>query len=205
MTDIFARWNLRPFERRLVVGVAVVLFLVINVVWVWPHFSDWSAMTKRLSDARDTKGSYQKEIDKLPEYKRQVATMESDGASVPAEDQAVQFMRTVTSQAAQDRINVTVSRSLPLHTNQFFMEQIQNITVQARDEDLVNFLYNLGSGASLIRVRDLSLHPDGPRLQLVGNIKLVASYRKNPAVAKPAAPVANPKPATNQTSTPLKK
>jgi len=54
----------------------------------------------------------------------------------------------------------------------------------------VDFLYNLGSGNSLIRVRDLSLRPDPPRQQLSGNVKLVASYQKNPS--KKPAPAAKP-------------
>jgi len=200
MTDYFARWNLRPFERRLVVGVAVVLFLVINVVWVWPHFSDWNAMTRRVKEARDRLDSYQKEINRLPVYEAEVKVLQSDGAPVPQEDQAVQFMRAVIAQGNQDHVNITSANARSQsRTNQFFIEQVQNITVMARDEQLVNFLYNLGSGNSLIRVRDLSLHPEGTRLQLVANIRLAASYQKNP-VATPAAPVAGAKPATNQTS-----
>ena len=34
--------QLRPLERRLVVGVAVVLLIVLNWAFIWPHFSDWS-------------------------------------------------------------------------------------------------------------------------------------------------------------------
>ena len=37
---------------------------------------------------------------------------------------------------------------------------MQNINVIADDEQLVDFLYKLGSGASMIRVRDLELQPD---------------------------------------------
>ena len=43
---------------------------------------------------------------------------------------------------------------------------------------------------SLIRVRDLLLKPDGPRQQLSGTVKLVASFQKNPP--KKAAPGAKP-------------
>ena len=39
MKKYFAQ--LRPLERRLVVGVAVVLVIVLNWVFIWPHFSDW--------------------------------------------------------------------------------------------------------------------------------------------------------------------
>ena len=46
----------------------------------------------------------------------------------------------------------------------------------------------LGSGASMIRVRDLELQPDPPKQRLNANIRLVASYQKNRAAAPPAKP-----------------
>jgi hypothetical protein len=48
----------------------------------------------------------------------------------------------------------------------------------------------------MIRVRDLELQPDTPRLHLNANIRLVASYQKNPAAPARAAAPANSKPAT---------
>ena len=63
----------------------------------------------------------------------------------------------------------------------------------------MDFLYSLGSGNSLIRVRDLALKPNAPRQALSGNVKLVASYQKNPP--KKAAPAANPAAATPKVAT----
>ena len=45
---------------------------------------------------------------------------------------------------------------------------------------MVDFLYKLGAGASMVRVRDLTLQPDQPRQRLTADIRLVASYQKNP-------------------------
>src|SRR5208282_4286945 len=87
---------------------------------------------------------------------------------------------------------VNYSRST-MHTNEFFVEQVQNISVTATDEQLVDFLYKLGSGASMIRVRDLDLQPDGAHTRLNANIQLVASYQKNPAAPSRAAAPADPK------------
>ena len=50
MKKFFAQ--LRPLERRLAVGVLVVLILVLNWVFIWPHFSDWSNLRHRLADAQ---------------------------------------------------------------------------------------------------------------------------------------------------------
>ena len=84
---------------------------------------------------------------------------------------------------------VNTSRQMTRTNDAFFVEQIQNIVILANDQQLVDFLYKLGSGASTIRVRDLELQPDAAKQNLNGNIRLVASYQKT-------APAATLKPAT---------
>ena len=171
--------HLRPLERRLAVGVVVVLILVLNFVFIWPHFSDWSQLKTRLKNARDTLASYQATVAQATNYQAQVKSLEGQGEFVALEDQAINFMRTIQAQAEASGVGrANYSRSI-MHTNDaFFIEQVQNINVVATDQQLVDFLYKLGSGASMIRVRDLELQPDGPRLHLNANIRLVASYQK---------------------------
>ena len=189
--------HLRPLERRLAVGVVVVLILVLNFVFIWPHFSDWSKLKTRLKNAHDTWASYQATIAQATNYQAQVKSLEGQGEFVAPEDQAINFMRTIQAQAEASGVGrANYSRSI-MHTNDaFFIEQVQNITVVATDQQLVDFLYKLGSGASMIRVRDLELQPDTPRLHLNANIRLVASYQKNPAAPARAAAPTNSKPAT---------
>jgi Tfp pilus assembly protein PilO len=195
MKKYFAR--LRPLERRLAVGVVVVLILVLNFVFIWPHFSDWSKLKTRLKNAHDTWASYQATIAQATNYQAQVKSLEGQGEFVAPEDQAINFMRTIQAQAEASGVGrANYSRSI-MHTNDaFFIEQVQNINVVATDQQLVDFLYKLGSGASMIRVRDLELQPDTPRLHLNANIRLVASYQKNPAAPARAAAPTNSKPAT---------
>jgi Tfp pilus assembly protein PilO len=195
MKKYFAR--LRPLERRLAVGVVVVLILVLNFVFIWPHFSDWSKLKIRLKNAHDTWASYQATIAQATNYQAQVKSLEGQGEFVAPEDQAINFMRTIQAQAEASGVGrANYSRSI-MHTNDaFFIEQVQNINVVATDQQLVDFLYKLGSGASMIRVRDLELQPDTPRLHLNANIRLVASYQKNPAAPARAAAPTNSKPAT---------
>jgi Tfp pilus assembly protein PilO len=134
---------------------------------------------------------YQTAVAQIPNYQAQVKIFESQGEFVAPEDQAINFLRAVQSQSAQSGVGIVNTSRQMTHTNDaFFVEQIQNINVTATDEQLVDFLYKLGSGASMIRVRDLELQPDAAHQHLAANIKLVASYQKNPA-----AP-ANPKSAT---------
>jgi len=189
--------HLRPLERRLAVGVVVVLILALNFVFIWPHFSDWSQLQTRLKNARATLASYQATIAQATNYQAQVKSLEGQGEFVALEDQAINFMRTIQAQAEASGVGrANYSRSI-MHTNDaFFIEQVQNINVVATDQQLVDFLYKLGSGASMIRVRDLELQPDGPRLHLNANIRLVASYQKNPAAPARAAAPTNSKPAT---------
>ena len=65
MIGYLDRLNLRPFEKRLVVVVGVVLFVVLNLVFVVPHFSDLTDAQKRRTDALDKLKKWQVEIDQV--------------------------------------------------------------------------------------------------------------------------------------------
>jgi hypothetical protein len=171
--------QLRPFERRLAIGVLVVLFLVLNYVFVWPHFSDWGNLRRRGEDARVKLKLYQTAISQSASYEALVTKFEGQGGVVAPEDQSINMMRTIQSQSAQSGVGiVNISRQMT-HTNEFFTEQTQNINVIATDSQLVDFLFKLGNDASMVRVLDLELQPDGARQHLNANIRLVASYQKN--------------------------
>ncbi len=185
MKKYFAQ--LRPMERRLLVGVAVVVIIVLNAVFIWPHFSDWGDLQRRLGDAQRKLNLYQTALTQTNAVLAQVKKFENEGESVAPEDQGVDFMRTVQAQSAQSSVTIfNTSRQLTRTNDSFFVEQSQNIDVIANDEQLVDFLYKLGSGSSMIRVRDLELQTDPPRQHLSAKIKLVANYQKNPKSA-PAA------------------
>jgi hypothetical protein len=192
--------NLRPLEKRLVVGVGSVLFILLNWWFVVPHFSDLSKTDRRMTKAKSTLTLFNSELSKTNMYKKAIDTLQGEGLSVPQEEQMFNFSSAVNIQAAQSGVGVSSSGKILSDTNQFFVELSQNINVVSKEQNLVDFLYNLGAGSnSLIRVRDLGLKPDPPRQQLIASIKLVASYqRKLPArgaaPAKAAAPpVAAPK------------
>ena len=178
MKKYFAQ--LRPMERRLAVGVAVVLFLVLNWIFIWPHFSDLGNLRQRGDEARQKLKLYQTAIAQAPNYEAQVKNLEGQGEFVAPEDQAINFMRTIQGQAAASGVGINnYSRSQTRTNDAFFVEQVQTITVIADDKQLVDFLYKLGSGASMVRVRDLELQPDAARQHLNADIQLVASYQKN--------------------------
>ena len=178
MKKYFAQ--LRPMERRLAVGVAVVFFLVLNWVFIWPHFSDFENLRQRGDQARQKLKLYQTVIAQSSNYEAQVKKLEGQGESVAPDDQAINFMRTIQAQAAASGVQIgDYSRSQMRTNDAFFVERIQTVTVNANDRQLVDFLYKLGSGASMVRVHDLELEPDASHTHLNASIQLVASYQKN--------------------------
>lgn len=181
--------QLRPLERRLVVGVAVVLCIVLNWAFIWPHFSDLSNYRDRRDNASRKLARYQAAVAGIPDLEKKLKVYENHGETVPLEDQGINFMRTIQQQAAQSSVAVQNFGRPNTQTNDvFFVQQYQNINVLAPEANLVDFLYKLGSSpASTIRVRDLTLQPDPPRQRLLADIRLVASYQKNPATKNTTA------------------
>lgn len=177
--------NLRPFEKRVVVGVAALFFVVLNFLFVFPYFKEWDRVKERNFQANRKLKLYETEIAQTNIYWKEVRRLESEGLEVPPEDQARHFANTINVQAGQSGVQITSSGKPNFTTNQFFIELSQTISATSPEEPLVDFLYNLGSGNSLIRVRDLNLRPDPQRQQLVATITLVASYQKRPT-ARPA-------------------
>jgi hypothetical protein len=174
-------------ERRLVVGVAVVVLIVLNGVFIWPHFNDWGALQARRAKAQVELDRDRKAVAQIPALQADVKKFESEGEFVALEDQGINFLRTIMSQAGASGVAVPNTSRQITHTNDvMFVEQVQNINASATEEQLVDFLYKLGSGGSMIRVRDLELQPDAPRQKLSANIRLVANYQKNPPPATAA-------------------
>jgi hypothetical protein len=182
--------NLRPFERRVVVAAAALLFVVLNLWFVFPHFSDWGRVQDRMFDAQRKLGRYDAEIAQMHSISNQVRRLEGEGAVVPPEAQSLHFSSAIQSQSVQSHVSIPQTGKIMARTNQFFLELSQSITVQGGEPELVDFLYHLGSGNSLIRVRSLGLRPDGPRQQLVAGATVAASYQKKPP-SKPASTAAS--------------
>src|SRR5215471_20129794 len=112
--------QLRPVERRLVVGVAVVLLIVLNAVFVWPHFSDWNDLRNRLDKAKAELARNQKAVTLLPTLQAQVNAFTKAGESVAPEDQAINLMRTIQSQAAASGFGIQNYSHAMTRTNDAF-------------------------------------------------------------------------------------
>jgi Tfp pilus assembly protein PilO len=201
MSGFLDQLNLRPQEKRIVVVATTVVLVVLNGLFVWPKFKEWGKLNVDLTKAKGTLKTYQAEIGRATTYQAQLRKLGEQGGGVAPSEQALDLQRTVQAQAARHSVVQTGSRFVPTagSTNQFFDEQTVTIEVNSRDEELVNFLVALGSGDSMIRVRDMMLKPDNltTRYRLQGTLTLVASYQKKPkatltSASRPGAPKAVP-------------
>lgn len=191
--NFFDKINLKPMERRLIIAIALIVFVLFNVWWVWPHFKDWNVAQGKITETRAKLERYQKETAELPAIEKRLKSIEGDElAGVMPADQSVHFRRTIEQMAMQNRVfvsswgNITPTRGGVLGTNQFFEELNLPIQATAVEKDLVTFIYKLSSGGSSIRVRDLTLNP-GQGLNVASSMTLVASYQKSPGKSATAS------------------
>lgn len=186
--------ELKPTERRWVIGLAFGAFLLINYVFIWPKFKDWGTADIRKGKAEDKLKLFRGEIAHRPEYERQIKRFETEGGgSVPAEDQLDQFVISIQNTANTYSVNIINNSPPRTSTNSpFFIQREMNFSVLAREDSLVNFLYAVGSSNSVMRVRAMSIRPDGPHQQLSATLTIEASYQKKAPTPAPAAPPAKP-------------
>jgi hypothetical protein len=194
MKEFFARLN--PTERRFVVGVGVVFFLVVNMVWVWPHFGDWSDTKGRMAAARTQLVTFEAGTNLIPDLKKSIDKY-GQGQVVPEENQALQFARLVQNLTTLFGIipqNTTIRKESSSGTttnNSFFVDQTATMQLDTTEKQLVDFLYSVGEGSnSLIRVKVLSVQPESSHTRLNTRVTLVASYQKRAIGPAGAAPVA---------------
>ena len=200
MSGVLDQLNLTPQERRIVVVIAVVVFVVLNLLLVWPHFKDLARVRSDLDTTRATMTTWNKEIlkdvDPKDGYAKQVASLSrQQGGGVG--NQQIQLQKSISDQAIKTGVNISDTRPATTahpETNAFFDEQAVKITFACVEAQLINFLFNVGNDPAMIRVRELSLKTaDANRYGLRGDAILSANYAKQPpaAVPKPAARPAN--------------
>ncbi len=202
MKTLLDKLNLRPQERRLVVMAVAVLAVVLHFWFVQPYFKEWGQVNAELEKTGRTVKTYQAEIARTNEYEAKRLKLEIQGSSLPAEQQAQPSILSdkileVAKQSGFNAGNMTPLGRSRSKTNEFFEEQAINLIVNpSAPQELVDFLYAIGSGDLLVRVKELSVSPDGSQTKLMGSMKLVASFQKKtpaapapvkPGAAKPAA------------------
>ena len=198
MTGFLDKLNLTQQERRLVIGVGVVLFLVLNFVLIWPQFGELSKAHLRTKELATKLRRFQDEVGKRSEYERELKRLEGAGGYVASEEQALALSKEVTAQALTSGVRIDRNEAARTasggRTNSFFEEQSLTIQVVTGEQELIDFLYSLGAKNSLIRVRSMTLGRDPSQMRLAGPITLVKSFQRKPPV-KPSTP-ATPPPTT---------
>src|SRR5712672_1040497 len=190
-------WNsLRPMEKRLVVGVGTMVVILLNLWFVVPHFSDLPKVQDRKNKAEYVKKKFEEEIARKSIYVEGIEKLQRGGQDVPADDRMYDFQNKIQSEAVSTGVQIRNQPKPRSQTNTFFIEQIQSLNLDAKEQQLVDFLFGLGNGPS-IRVRGLTLHADPSHTLLQAGVTLVASYQKKPsargaAASQPAAPKSPP-------------
>jgi len=214
MSSVFDKLNLAPAERRLVVIVGIVVFVVLNFWLVIPEFGEWAKNEQRTKDASVKLQSYKAEIAKESAYKKELKELEQQGTQVATEEAALRLSQEVNSQAALS--GVTITSITPLQrqgtggkTNTFFDEASVTVNINTSEKELLDFLFRLADKDMLIRARSMQLSPDPSRMRLQGPITLVKSFQRRPpvktataAAAKPAPSAAKPAVAAPAVTTP---
>lgn len=204
------RLNLQPHEKRwLLVGLLIVA-AVLNYWLVWPYFGEWSQMGGDRQKLEDSRNRYMSEIGKKAAYEKKLKDLQKAGAEVVQADQANRLQSTLITQANANGVQagnfkpLNTSSRASGQTNAFFDEQQMTFDVTASEPELVGFLYSLGSGDSMIRVRDISrLRLDPSQTRLTAQITVVASFQRKPkASANPPSPAKAPTPTPAAAKTP---
>jgi len=192
MKSAFDKLNLRPGERRLMVIVAIVIFVVLNFLFVFPNFGEYGKTMQKITDTGTALRRFKNEVGQKPSYEAKLRELQSQGNFVAEEDQALQLQREVDSQATLSGVTILqrtpAPRNVSGRTNAFFDESALVVNFSSGEKELVEFLYNLGKGNSLVRVRSMNLGPELPnRYRLQGSLTLVESFQKKQVKAQPAA------------------
>src|SRR5580765_3408595 len=106
MTRLLDKLNLRPQERRLVIFVAVVVFVALNWFFVKPYFGELGRLKKAMKTADDNIARFSAEIQKKSTYEKQIAQLSSEGGQVATQDQATSLIRDLNTQAGNAGVNI---------------------------------------------------------------------------------------------------
>jgi Tfp pilus assembly protein PilO len=206
MSNPFDQLNLRPQERRILVIVALIIFVVLNFLLVTPLFGQLGQAENELEKSRKTLAKYEAQIEKAPNFERIEERLKKEGSEVLTGE--LQLSDIVNARAIAN--DVHVSRSNPIlrtqigRTNQFFEDQGLTIDFTSGGKELVDFLVDMASANSMVHVHDMTLRTVQNGTRLGGNIVFVASYlKKNAPSAKVLESGAAPRPATKTNSAPV--
>jgi hypothetical protein len=182
MKSFFDKLNLRPQERRLVVIVGMVFFVVLNIWFVWPYFGQWSQVEDKMVKSRTTLKRYQDEIAKRSKYEATERQLSNIGELLVGEldmENTVRRQATVTPGFQIIDARTRSGGGMGSNTNRFFQEQILTIQFNSGGKELIDFLVGIASQNLLMRVRELTVKPADPApTRLTGSIVFVGNQQR---------------------------
>ncbi len=209
MNDWFDRLNLQPQERRMVLVGIVVMALLLNYWLIWPYVGEHTKVVNELDEVGRVEKRYRAETIKTNSYVARLKDLQTRGAQVAGDDAANRLQQIINSEASV--AGVQLNRVVPStvsarfgnnQTNQFFDDLQVTVDLVSGENELVNFLYRLGAGDSMVRVRDVSnLRLDPTQTRLQATLTLVASVQKKTLAAPARKAVTNSLPASRPPAT----
>ncbi len=199
-SSYFDKLGLSPQERRLVVIVGIVVFVVINWWVIFPMFGNWGIYEQKLKDSAAQRDKFNAEIGRQKEYDTKLKALQQQGSQVASEEAALRLQQDVINMANLTGLgygNITpVNRaSTTVKTNSFFDEASVSVSINTGEKELIDFLVRLADKELLVRAKSMDIGPD-PQTQtrLMGNLTLVKSFQRKPP-PKPLVPAKTTPPA----------
>jgi Tfp pilus assembly protein PilO len=190
--SIFDKLNLRPQERRLVVIVGMVIFVLLNMWFIWPYFGDWGATKAEIERNRTTLERYNREIGNKQRYEARLRELETTGSEMLTSE--LELQRIVQSQAAAAGVQLgrqTFVKAATGRTNQFFQEAGLSIEFSAGGKEIVDFLVGVAAQNAMVRVREMNISPRDNNTRLGGTLVFVGNFQPRAATNAPSRNVAS--------------
>ena len=186
MNSIFDRYNLNAFERRLIVGVFLGIFFVVNLMFVVPKFREWGEVRDRQESAQQKLRIYQTVLNKRVGLEKQLEKLDKSGMKVLPEERSSELFELIQEKLKESKLPVTALQRNRQSGNsrqpkeKFFEQETYSLNVNANYKQLRDFLVAIGSDEDLmIHVGRLQLESAGHQLNC--KITLVANYQPQPS------------------------
>lgn len=189
MNSLFDRYNLNAYERRLIGGVLLGIFFVVNLMLVGPKFSEWGEVRAQRESAQQKLRVYQVVLNKRGGLEEHLAKLESSGMKVLPEERASKLFELIQQKLRENKLpaaglqdNRPSSRAGNLRKpkEEFFEQNTYSLNINADYKQLIDFLVAIGGDEDLM-IRVGRLHIELAGHQLNCRITLIANYQPQPS------------------------
>ena len=189
MNSLFDRYNLNAYERRLIGGVLLGIFFVVNLMLVGPKFSEWGEVRAQRESAQQKLRVYQAVLNKRGGLEERLAKLESSGMKVLPEERSSKLFELIQQKLRENKLPATglqdnrpSSRAGNLRKpkEEFFEQNTYSLNINADYKQLIDFLVAIGGDEDLM-IRVGRLHIELAGHQLNCRITLIANYQPQPS------------------------